>query len=97
MTAATRPQKPKRRRITFGIETDLESDVFVTGTFNDWDPRAKQLRDKHGTGLYEGALLLERGRHEYKFVVNGEWVVDPENPEWTANEHGSLNSTVDVR
>ncbi|NQU39547.1 MAG: hypothetical protein HQ523_06310 [Lentisphaerae bacterium] len=89
-------QKPKRKRITFGIQTDHGSEVFVTGTFNDWDSRRKALRDKKGTGEYAATLLLPAGRHEYKFVVNGNWVIDPANSAWTANEHGSLNSVLAV-
>ncbi len=62
----------------------------------DWDPAGKRLRDKKGTGEYAATLLLPGGRHEYKFVVNGEWVIDPRNPELTTNEHGSLNSVLIV-
>ena len=37
-------------------------------------------------------MLLAPGRHEYKFVVNNEWVTDPENPESMPNGQGSNNS-----
>lgn len=45
---------------------------------------------------YTGTLLLPMGHHEYKFVVNDAWLVDPENLEWTPNDQGSLNSVLTV-
>lgn len=96
MTTTEMSQKTKKRRVTFRIETDPDSEVFVTGSFNDWNPTGKKLQDKRGTGEYARTLLLPEGRHEYKFVVNGVWQMDPQNPNWTVNEHGSLNNILTV-
>jgi enterochelin esterase-like enzyme len=34
---------------------------------------------------------------EYKFVVNGEWMLDPENPRTTPDGGGGLNSVIPIR
>jgi hypothetical protein len=38
--------KPKTQRVTFSVRAKEGSKVFVAGSFNDWDPTAKQLVDK---------------------------------------------------
>jgi 1,4-alpha-glucan branching enzyme len=71
--------------------------VFLAGEFNRWDPSAKPMLDANGDGLFTATCLLPPGLHEYKFVVNGEWTVDPGNPSFVVNPLGTLNSVVEVR
>lgn len=83
-----------RKRITFRIKAEPESNVFVAGTFNDWSPTKTELKKKDD--IFARSILLERGRYEYKFVVNGIWTVDPECADWVPNGQGSLNNVIDV-
>ena len=83
------------RKVQFKVKADPESEVFVAGSFNNWNPTEKKLR-QNGGGIYEIAMTLPAGRHEYKFLVNGVWQVDPQCPNWAANSFGSLNSVVEV-
>jgi hypothetical protein len=41
------------------------------------------------------ARALKKGRYEYKFYVDGQWVNDPENPSTVATEFGE-NSTIEI-
>lgn len=82
------------KRLKFEIKADPGSDVFVAGTFNGWNPKKHKLTLKRG--VYTTSVLLSKGRHEYKFIINDVWSVDPECPEWVPNEYGSLNSVVTV-
>ncbi|NQU39699.1 MAG: hypothetical protein HQ523_07080 [Lentisphaerae bacterium] len=86
--------KVKRRRVAFSIRAAEESSVSVAGTFNGWAPARHVLKRKGD--VYTLNILLEPGQYQYKFVVNDVWCVDPECPDWVPNEHGSLNSVVDV-
>lgn len=88
--------KPKRKRVTFQIKATPGSEVFVAGSFNDWDPQQHQLRDNPDTGHYKATLTLPPGRHEYKFIVDGDWSVDPNGAATIPNTQGSLNSVVEV-
>ena len=83
-----------KKRVRFQIEAEKGSEVFVAGSFNDWNPRKNKLTYKGG--VYSCTTLLSKGRHEYKYVVNGVWCVDPSCSEWTPNGMGSLNSVVVV-
>jgi chromosome partitioning protein len=83
------------KRVTFRLEAEQGSDVRLAGSFNDWDAEALPLTRRNGSGLYSATLLLPAGRHEYKFIVNGEWRVDPQCPDTAPNAHGSRNSVIE--
>ncbi len=82
------------KRTKFQIQAEGGSEVFVAGTFNGWNPREYKMRYKDGK--YSITIALPKGRHEYKFVVDEVWCVDPGCAEWSPNGLGSLNSIVTV-
>ena len=86
----------RSRRVVFSVQADPGSVVYLAGAFNNWDPQAKQMTDKKNTGLFTTTLMLQPGTHEYKFVINGTWCVDPNNSEWAQNSLGTLNSVIVV-
>lgn len=53
--------------------------VSVVGDFNDWDPSSHPL-ERRDDDLWRLTLPLDDGGWRYLFVVDGRWVVDPENP-----------------
>ena len=85
----------KSRKIKFLIEADAKSQICLAGTFNDWNPESLPMK-KNGNGMFSTTLLLPPGRHEYKFVVNGQWHADPKCMQANANSFGSANSVVEV-
>ena len=85
-----------KRKITFTFKDEPGKKVFVAGSFNDWDPNAAPMEDRDQAGVYTATLRIPRGSHEYKFVVDGIWQVDPANPDCVINGHGSLNSLIVV-
>ena len=89
-------KKSRGKKVSFQLTAEPGSEVFVAGTFNQWDAGQHRMRDNPHSGVYRIALVLPPGRHEYKFVVNGEWRVDPNCPEWVPNDKGSLNSVLSV-
>jgi 1,4-alpha-glucan branching enzyme len=94
--AIPKKSKPKTKRVPFQVRADPGSAVFVAGDFNKWDPAANPLTDLGGTGDFSTVLSLPPGSHEYKFVINGTWCVDPECTEWVQNSLGTLNSVCKV-
>ncbi len=85
-----------KKRVTFQLATEPGKTVFVAGTFNDWSPDKTPMTDLEAPGRYSVSLMVPKGRHEYKFIVDGVWLIDPECPEWVPNNHGSLNSVLNV-
>ena len=88
--------KAKTQRVNFSVRAKEGSKVFLAGSFNDWDPTAKQMLDKKGDGLFVATVNLEPGAHQYKFVIDGIWCADPECTDWVHNDHGTLNSVKNV-
>lgn len=50
--------------------------VFVAGTFNDWNPAGLAMT-KEGYADWHIELKLSPGRYEYKFHVDGVWCCEP--------------------
>ena len=40
------------------------------------------------------SVHLSIGKHLYKFIVDGKWMIDPGNPLWEDNEYGTNNSVI---
>ncbi|MBN1893319.1 alpha amylase N-terminal ig-like domain-containing protein [bacterium] len=70
--------------------------VYLAGTFNDWDGGRHEMQDRDGDGLFETNLLLPAGRYLYKFVVDGEWLTDPEAKEFEPDGRGGRNAVLIV-
>ena len=68
--------------------------IFVAGTFTAWTPRRmRQLKD----GTFALTLPVPSGEHEYKFLIDGEWVIDLDNPRTEPNAFGTFNSVTLVK
>lgn len=81
------------------VDTSAKS-VWVTGSFSDWAPTPKdgalEMTYSGGTWSLE-TTIRDRGRHYYKFVVDGEeWIPDPTNGQQVSDHLGGRRSIVDV-
>jgi 1,4-alpha-glucan branching enzyme len=77
------------------VSAPPDSEVFVAGSFNNWEPAAHKMR-QNGNGTFVTRLKLAPGRYEYKFLVNGQWQLDESAPEKVQNSYGSMNSVMDL-
>jgi 1,4-alpha-glucan branching enzyme len=84
------------RPVQFSLSVEPGSRVSVAGTFNNWDPTANPMKDNPGSGHCKATLWLPAGRHEYRFVVNGAWILDADCEDYAPNGYGSLNSVRNV-
>ena len=87
---------PVSKRITFSVSANPNNDVYLAGSFNNWDAQRHKMKDTRQNGKYTITLMLPSGEYEYKFVINGNWVVDPECQDWVRNSLGTLNSVKKV-
>ena len=75
------------KNVTFQVDmsyvTASFTNVYVSGTINNWSGNSNQLTDADGDGVYEGTLSLLPGSYEYKFTYDN----------WTGQE--SLDATLD--
>jgi 1,4-alpha-glucan branching enzyme len=89
-TTAAEPQE-----VTFRLDAPFASQVFLAGEFNDWSPTAEPM-GKGDDGIWRVTVQLDPGRYEYKFVVDGTWMEDPENPDMVPDPYGGNNSVITV-
>lgn len=66
--------------------------VIVAGTFNNWNEKDYRMIQKDGRWTLP--LYLGPGKHLYKYIVDGKWILDPGNKLWEENEYGTGNSVL---
>jgi 1,4-alpha-glucan branching enzyme len=84
------------REVTFGVYEPRAEQVFLCGAFNNWSPDTTPLARKQNRD-WKTTLSLAPGRYEYKFVIDGQWRLDPRASETVSNAFGTLNSIVEVK
>jgi len=66
--------------------------VTIAGDFNGWNSNASPMhRRANGWSI---DLPLQTGVRRYKFVVDGQWMADPANPDREHDGHGGNNSVL---
>ena len=93
--AQQRKGQSRRRAVRFGLEVSGARRVSVVGTFNNWNPEATPLRCVGGTRWFV-YWPIEIGRHEYRFVVDGNVVDDPAAREFVPAVQGGRNAVLRV-
>ena len=83
------------RQVKFLLRADTAGEVVLVGSFNAWNP-AKGGMKQNKDGIWTKTLRLKPGAYEYKFLVDGQWWSDPDNPDFRDNEFGTTNSVVTV-
>ena len=86
---------PEASRVSLELIKPEARTVFVAGSFNGWKPESTPLACL-GNGRWAGDLAVKPGRHEYLFVVDGQWLPDPNAKESVQNPFGGKNSVLEV-
>jgi len=87
-------RKSLKRKVTLKLRNKTARSVLVAGDMNQWWPNATPMKPT-GDG-FETTLLLNPGKYAYKFVVDGDWQLDPGNDDKENNGSGSYNSVLKV-
>lgn len=66
--------------------------INLAGTFNNWNQKNFRMYRKDGKWIYP--IYLKPGKYTYKFIVDGQWILDPGNELWENNEYGTGNSVL---
>jgi len=80
-----------KKAVTFELKGyENASSIFLVGSFNEWN--SKNLLMKKVDDKWQYTLTLEGGKYHYKYVIDGKWIVDPDNPIKEHDEYGNINS-----
>lgn len=87
---------PKLNEVTFSVKAPDAKEVYLAGEFNNWklDENSKM---ENTDGCWTKRLNLNSGIYRYRFVIDGNWVEDPENPQTQLNTYGTLDSLVEIK
>lgn len=95
MKEILKKELPKLNEVTFSLPAPSAKEVYVTGEFNDWKVD-DAFRMEHDKGIWKKRLCLNGGKYRYRFVIDGVWTEDPNNPAKETNPFGSMDSLVEV-
>ncbi len=85
----------KKGTVSFKISANGKTGkVAVAGDWNGWKPEPMK---KQKDGCYAATLEVTPGQHEYKFILDGNWIPDPDVTNVAVNAFGSLNSVAVVK
>jgi len=92
-----RPELGARSEVMFTVLAPAARVVHLAGEFNGWQVDEHSSLERDAQGVWKGRVLLAPGHYQYKYYVDGQWVVDPENPLRIVNENGVVNSLLKVK
>lgn len=67
--------------------------VELAGDFNHWVPEPMIRRQD---GLWQKIVPITAGTYRYKYIVDGEWQVDPFQPAHQPNSYGTMDSFINL-
>ena len=82
--------KTLKQKVTFSYLAPGARSVQLAGDFTDWEQAPVALR-KAKDGVWKKTLALPPGAHEYRLLVDGQWVDDPQCTSRRPNAFGSEN------
>lgn len=90
------PEKsePPVRQASFSISAPSAKEIYLVGDFNSWKINDESRLSRLDEGKWEKNLGLVPGRYRYKFVVDGEWMLDSQNQEREPNAFGTFDSVI---
>lgn len=88
--------KPAAKKVTFLINAPDAKEIYVGGDFNDWELSDETRLIRCEDGRWEKTVILPKGKYQYKFIVDGQWLLDPLNPAQEVNEFGTLDSLIEI-
>jgi hypothetical protein len=90
------PPPSLKGNVTFRLKGHEDASIVVlTGSFNNWSQ--SQLVFGRESGEWVCRVDLDPGVYQYKFIVDGNWLLDPSNPETVEDEAGNLNNVLEVK
>ena len=80
----------------FTLEAPQAKEVYIVGEFNGWrmDEGSRLLR--RDDGKWTRRFSLMPGRYRYKFVVDGQWLLDSGNSSKETNPFGTFDSILKI-
>jgi chromosome partitioning protein len=99
-------KRPVKQKKPFPLATMVEkqfifnapkaSCVKIAGTFNNWSTSEESLMERRKDGTWSKCVSLVAGTHQYRFLIDDEWVADQNNSHQVNNPFGGKNSVIKI-
>jgi len=86
---------PRLNEIILTVKAPDAKEVYLAGEFNNWK-LDESSRMEHTNGCWSKRLTLNSGKYRYRFVIDGSWTEDPNNPKTQLNSYGTFDSLLEV-
>ena len=91
----TLPPPSLKGNTTFRLKGYADASIVaLAGSFNKWN-QSEFILGREGDE-WVCRIDLEPGKHAYKFIVDGNWLLDPANPNTEDDDYGVKNSVIIV-
>ena len=91
----TLPAPSLKGNTTFRLKGYADASIVaLAGSFNNWN-QSQFVFGREGDE-WVCRIDLEPGKHAYKFIVDGNWLLDPANPTTEDDDYGVKNSVIVV-
>lgn len=87
---------PKLTEVVFSVFAPKAGEAYVAGDFNDWG-LGNASRMEQNNGVWSRKINLRSGRYHYRFVIDGTWSEDSNNPLKEMNPYGQMNSLIEIK
>jgi chromosome partitioning protein len=80
----------------FMLHAPKAGSVYVLGDFNGWKKSEVNQLTKLDNGTWSAHFTLPKGKFRYKYLIDDQWMNDPNNPQSETNVFGSIDSIIQV-
>lgn len=95
MSARIKDEGPLMKEVTFSYAAPEAKEIYIAGEFNGWriDESSRMVNEN---GIWKKNVELPAGSYRYRFVVDGTWVEDSQNPLRAVNPYGTMDSLIEI-
>ncbi|MFW5740144.1 MAG: alpha-amylase family glycosyl hydrolase [Myxococcota bacterium] len=88
------PEADRSTQVRIVLADEGQTEVALAGSFNSWSPSPMVQHGPEWVAVVED--LAWGSEIQYKFVVDGEWIADPANPNQEPDGYNGYNSVLTV-
>jgi len=86
---------PKMSQVVFCVSAPQAREVYLVGDFNSWKVGAESRMEREND-TWRKSVNLTSGKYHYRFVIDGVWTEDVNNPAKETNPFGTMDSLLEV-
>lgn len=87
-------KSPEKKRVQLELNDKGYDEVKIKGEMNSWNSNVTTVMKKEGKWIAE--MMLNPGKYQYKYIVDGIEINDPSNQDSVSNGIGGFNSVLSI-